>query len=162
MATNITNVKDVKLVYLATEIPEESIRNAQVLILDTNAGTWHLFAPQPYKAHGRLEMMPQVHCPVVDLTPVTNEDAVCRIIKATTSPQHGVINLDGLLTGLEALGAKVKRVSESASQPDAVDVNAAWRARKEGSVAKKMRAITAYENNKRTARRGHAGKAKVH
>lgn len=159
MATTVTNVRksEVKLVFLAHEVPEESLGHAQAAIISD--GTWHLIAPNPYRIHSTADIpMPKVNCPVVDIRGVTDEEGMRRVMDACTDKSAGVINLDGLLTGLEALGAKVTRI-----KPDAVAINAAWRERKEGSVEKKMKVIAAYEKTKRVARRVHApGKVKVH
>jgi len=47
---------------------------------------------------------------------VQNDEGMAEIIKTGTDPSAGVINLVGLLTGLEALGAKVAQKAEGGRQ----------------------------------------------
>jgi hypothetical protein len=111
--------KKLKLVFISTAIPEESMKHAQVVIV--TGKTWHIIAPAPYRAHvdGSMEM-PEMRCPIVDVSAFSTDyqdEKMAQIVKATTDAQAGVINLAGLLTGLEALGATVTRPAPlSASQ----------------------------------------------
>lgn len=106
---------ETKHVFLSTTVPNEVVEHAQVAIL--TEATWHLIGPAPYRAHGLLSFapLPEVHCPVVDITPIPSpgmDEKVREIILAHTDPRAGVTDLDGLLAGLGALGAKVTRVEE--------------------------------------------------
>jgi hypothetical protein len=53
--------------------------------------------------------MPKMTCPIVDIRPVRIDDdeRLAQVMKHCTDQTAGVINMSGLLTGLEALGAKV-------------------------------------------------------
>lgn len=95
-------------VLLATAPMEECVKRAQVVIVSEHS--WHLIAPRPYKMHclNSFAAVPTVTCPVVDVreVPDARSDEMFRVMQACTADQAGVINLAGLLTGLEALGAK--------------------------------------------------------
>lgn len=128
-----------KLVYLGTEVPDECIANAQVVIKTED--TWHVIAPNPYRMHCTADIpMPEVKCPIVDIRGVKDEEAMRAVMEKCTDKSAGVLNMAGLLTGLEALGAKVtQRVSEAASQRvRAADVAARFREKKEGRVARRV------------------------
>ena len=108
MATMITET-NVKMVYISKAVHEECIRRAQVLIVTEE--TWHLIGPEPYRAHGdrMFAKAPKVTCPIINLSAVDegNDEKVAEIIKACTAPTAGVINMEGLIAGLSALGGKV-------------------------------------------------------
>ena len=98
-----------KFVFSSSAIPDECVRHAQVAII--TEATWHLIGPEPYRAHGVMDVMPMpvVTCPVVDIRLVQDEEKMALVMNSTTDRAAGVINMSGLLTGLEALGAKVRR-----------------------------------------------------
>lgn len=98
-----------KYVFASNEVPEECVKRAQVVIV--GAFSWHLIAPAPYRMHCMLSFapMPAVNCPVIDVKNVSDDEGMARVMAACADPTAGVINLDGLLTGLEALGAKVSK-----------------------------------------------------
>ena len=104
-----------KLVFLSTEVPADCVRMAQVAILSDDS--WHLIAPWPHRAHGlsRSIPMPEVTCPIVDVSAVKDDLRMREIFNRYVAPYAGVINLSGLLSGLEGLGAKVlnnKRIAK--------------------------------------------------
>jgi hypothetical protein len=104
----ITIVKELKQkVFVANEVPDECVAHAQVAIISNLS--WHLIAPNPYRAHGMSEALPlpKVACPIVDVRSVTDDEAMMKVMSACVDKTAGVINLSGLLTGLEALGAVV-------------------------------------------------------
>lgn len=115
MATSATPTKT-KYVFSASAVPDESVKAAQVVIVAEFS--WHVIAPAPYRMHCLLSFapVPKVACPVVDVRGVQDDEKMAEIIKACTDPSAGVINLDGLLTGLEAMGAKVAQKAESRTQ----------------------------------------------
>jgi hypothetical protein len=98
-----------KYVFTASDTPDECVRNAQVLVV--GEFSWHVIAPAPFRLHCLLSFapVPQVRCAVVDVHGVTDDGKMAELIRTCTDPSAGVINLDGLLTGLEALGGKVSR-----------------------------------------------------
>jgi hypothetical protein len=100
-----------KLVFVSTEVPEECIQRAQVAIVTDNG--WHLLAPIPYRCHGldKFVPMPKVNCPIVDIRPVRmdDDDKMMAVMASCVDRSTGVINMSGLLSGLEALGAKVTK-----------------------------------------------------
>ena len=73
--------------------------------------TWHLIGPGNLRAHGLSRDIPQptVTCPVVDVSKVRDDEKMGAIIRTCVTPTAGVINMAGLLTGLEALGGMIKR-----------------------------------------------------
>lgn len=97
-----------KMVLAATSVPEDCIRRAQVMIVTDM--TWHLIGPGNLRAHGLSRDIPQptVTCPVVDVSKVRDDEKMGAIIRTCVTPTAGVINMAGLLTGLEALGGNVK------------------------------------------------------
>lgn len=101
-------VTQTKQVMLSMALPEDCIRNAQVLIVEE--GRWHVLAPKPYRMHcdSGFAPVPTVGCPVVDVRHVQDDEGMGRVMAVCVDPTFGVINLAGLLTGLEALGAVVK------------------------------------------------------
>lgn len=103
-----------KLVVMATAVPEDVVRQAQVLIVTRD--TWHLIGPGKLRAHGlsREIPAPSVTCPMVDVSGVKDEERMRGIMEACVSPVAGVFNMAGLTTGLEALGGKVVRVTGKA------------------------------------------------
>jgi hypothetical protein len=105
-------VTQTKQVMLSMALLEDCIRNAQVLIVEE--GRWHVLAPKPYRMHcdSGFAPVPTVRCPVVDVRNVQDDEAMGRVMGTCVDPTFGVINLAGLLTGLEALGATVSRVPE--------------------------------------------------
>jgi hypothetical protein len=107
MAVQTVHLSKQKLVFISTEVPDECVRRAQVVIV-SEAG-WHLIGPAPFRAHGLGNAMPlpQVRCPVVDVSAVTDDVGMKRVLDGCVTLQAGVINLAGLLTGLEALGGVV-------------------------------------------------------
>jgi hypothetical protein len=50
---------------------------------------------------------------VVDVKGVQDDEGMANLIKTFTDPTAGVLNLDGLLTGLEALGGEVCKTVNS-------------------------------------------------
>lgn len=106
-------VTQTKQVMLSMALSEDCIRNAQVLIVEE--GRWHVLAPKPYRMHcdSGFAPVPTVRCPVVDVRNVQDDEAMGRVMGTCVDPTFGVINLAGLLTGLEALGATVSRVPVS-------------------------------------------------
>lgn len=165
----VVMVKELKKTVLAaTEVPDECIKNAQVMIVADLS--WHIIAPNPYRMHGLGDMIPapKVTCPIVDVrgVPAENDDAMLRVMNSCVDKSAGVLNLAGLLTGLEALGGRVSNqlsvVSNQLSvKPSAADVSAKWRGKKEGDVEKKLAAVERYENKRRVARRVHGRKVTV-
>lgn len=109
MVTNVT--PKTKYVISATAVPDECVKAAQVLVI--GEFSWHVIAPAPYRMHCLMSFapVPVVTCPVVDVRGVADDEGMARIIRTCTDPSGGVINMDGLLAGLAALGAKVKRVT---------------------------------------------------
>jgi len=101
-----------KLVFVSTAVPAECVKNAQVAIVSKDS--WHLIAPWPHRAHGlgRSIPMPEVRCPVVDVRPVQDEAKMRTLFNVCVVPYGGVVKLDELLAGLEALGAVVQRVAK--------------------------------------------------
>lgn len=110
MAARLDNPK-VKFVLTASAPPEECFRRAQVLVVGDHS--WHVIGPAPYRLHvlNTFSRPPAVGCAVVDVRGVTDDEGMGRVVRACTDPSAGVINMDGLLTGLAALGGKVTRVS---------------------------------------------------
>lgn len=104
---------DKKVVLVAKQVPAECVKRAQVLVLTDK--TWHILAPNPYRAHGLLSegTTPKVKCLVLDLSrvPAENDEKTAQVIKDCTAEHAGVINMEGLVSGLCALGGRV--VSES-------------------------------------------------
>lgn len=112
-----SRLKPVKMVYVARAVPEECAARAQVMIV--TGKTWHLIGPAPYRAHGDASFAkpPKVGCVVIDVSGVAevNDERMGQVIAACTAPSAGVINMDGLVTGLCALGGKVSRVKNQVS-----------------------------------------------
>ena len=106
-----SELKPVKLVLLAKAVPEECAARAQVMIVTEK--TWHLIGPSPYRAHGDSSYAkpPKVSCPVIDVSLVSeaNDEKMGEVIAACTAAHAGVINMDGLVMGLCALGGRVER-----------------------------------------------------
>lgn len=102
------------MVFVSNEVPDECVKRAQVAIVTENG--WHLIAPSPYRCHGLSKYvgMPQVACPIVDIRPVRmdDDDKMMQVMEACVDKNAGVVNLAGLLSGLEALGAVVTRVEK--------------------------------------------------
>lgn len=92
---------------------EDCVKRAQVLIVGEHS--WHLIGAKPYRMHclSSFAPVPAVRCPRVDVGGVKDDERMGRIMMACVSDAAGVINMDGLLTGLEALGGKVERVPMS-------------------------------------------------
>lgn len=94
-----------------TEVPEECIRRAQVVIM--TAETWHILAAAPYRAGFSREetTIPDdmLSCPIVNISELPEElDAqVAELIRNHYTPETGVVLLPELLSGLVKLGAKV-------------------------------------------------------
>ncbi len=88
--------------------PDEAVAQAQVMVVVN--GRWFIHAPEPYRCNGSGEL-PVVSCPVVDCSGIPDDlfAQMARVIGDCVDVVHGVINRSGLLTGLEALGAKVQR-----------------------------------------------------
>lgn len=107
-----------KIVTVARGVPAECIRAAQVIIVTED--TWHLIAPGSLRVHGLSGdiPMPAVTCPVVDVRGVEDFARMRGIMDVCVDVNAGVINMDGLLTGLEALGGK--RVSGARGQVSGV------------------------------------------
>lgn len=107
----VAQVQSQKTVVAATEVPEECVKRAQVVIVSEYS--WHLIAPKPWKMHCLLNFapVPTVTCPVIDVRGVPDEksEAMFKVMQACVADHAGVINLDGLVTGLESLGAVVVR-----------------------------------------------------
>lgn len=116
MATMATTTKT-KYVFSASAVPDEVAQAAQVVIV--GEFTWHVIAPAPHRMHCLLSFapVPQVNCPVVNVAGVKNDEGMASVIRACTDPTAGVINLDGLLSGLEALGGKVSKPVASDQLP---------------------------------------------
>jgi len=115
MVTTATPSKT-KYVFSSMAVPDECVKAAQVLIV--GEFSWHVVAPAPYRMHCLMSFapVPVVNCPVVDVRGVADDEGMAQIIKTCTDPSAGVINLDGLLTGMEALGGKVERKAEGGGQ----------------------------------------------
>lgn len=98
-----------KYVISAMAVPDECVRAAQVLVI--GEFSWHVIAPAPYRMHCMMSFapVPVVTCPVVDVRGVADDEGMAWIVRNCTDPSGGVINLDGFLTGMEALGGKVTR-----------------------------------------------------
>jgi len=129
-----------KYVFSASAVPEESVKAAQVLIVAEFS--WHVIAPAPHRVHCLLSFapVPTVTCPVVDVRGVQDDEKMAEIIKACTDPSAGVINLNGLLTGLEAMGAKVAQKAESRTQkPTARELSEARMELKEKRTGRRVR-----------------------
>lgn len=119
MATMARAGMQKKMVVAAVGVPEECIRNAQVMIV--TGETWHLIAPGSLRVHGLSKDMPVpvVGCPVWDVSGVKDLDRMRAIMDACVTPAAGVFNMAGLTTGLEALGGKrvvVEPLSVSSKQ----------------------------------------------
>lgn len=116
MAVQSVDQTKTKYVFSASAVPDESVKAAQVVIV--GEFSWHVIAPAPYRMHCLMSFspVPVVTCPVVNVMGVQDDEKMAEIIKACTDPSAGVINLGGLLTGLEALGAKVVQKEESRTQ----------------------------------------------
>ena len=98
-----------KYVVSASAVPDEVVKAAQVVIVAEYS--WHVIAPAPYRMHCLMSFapLPAVSCPVVDVKGIADDEKMAAILKSCTDPIAGVINMDGLLTGLEALGGKVQK-----------------------------------------------------
>jgi hypothetical protein len=107
MTVTITHVQK-KKVFVASEVPAECVRRAQVAI--RTGISWHLIGPNNCRAHGfsRYVPMPEVRCPVVDTRQILDEVAAKAVLARCTDRKRGVFALDELLDGLEALGAIVQ------------------------------------------------------
>lgn len=105
-----------KMVFVSSETPDEVVKRAQVVIVSD--GRWHLIGPAPFRAHGlgAAIPLPKVTCPVVDVSRVRDDLRMKQVMDACVSVHAGVINLDGLLTGLEALGGIVLRSQPSGGE----------------------------------------------
>lgn len=101
-----TMVQSSRQVMMGTAPLEECVRRAQVLIV--GGESWHLIGPAPYKMHclNSFAPVPVVNCPAVDVRGVKDDEGMGRVIQGTVDANAGVFNLDGLLTGLEALGGR--------------------------------------------------------
>lgn len=112
MVTTATPSKT-KYVFSASAAPDECVKAAQVVIVAEFS--WHVIAPAPYRMHCLLSFapVPAVACPVVDVKGVQDDEGMAKLIRTCTDPSAGVLNLDGLLTGLEALGGKVCKTVNS-------------------------------------------------
>ncbi len=133
-----------ELMLVSTEVPEDCIRRAQVAIVTENG--WYLLVPGArITGLSKWVPLPKVTCPVVDITPIRmdDDDKMMKIMSVCVSKTAGVINLAGLLIGLEALGAKVTSQSVShqssvISKPRAQDVAIAFYERKKKRVARRV------------------------
>ena len=98
-----------KYVVSASAVPDEVVKAAQVVIVAEYS--WHVIAPAPYRMHCLMSFasLPAVSCPVVDVKGIADDEKMAAILKSCTDPIAGVINMDGLLTGLVALGGKVQK-----------------------------------------------------
>lgn len=107
MATIATQQLKTRYVFSASAVSDECVKAAQVVIC--TEFSWHVIAPVPYRLHCLLSFapVPAVKCAVVDVRGVADDEGMARVMGACTDATAGVINLGGLLTGLEALGAKV-------------------------------------------------------
>lgn len=101
-----------KYVFAASAPGDECVRHAQVVIVAEHS--WHLIAPKPYRVHCLLSFaaVPSVACPVVDVRGVKDDVKMFAVMQACVDEKAGVLNLDGLLTGLEALGGVVKKAGK--------------------------------------------------
>ena len=97
----------------ANAVPDEVVKAAQVVIVAEFS--WHVIAPAPYRMHCLMSFapLPAVSCPVVDVKGIADDEKMAAILKSCTDPIAGVINMDGLLTGLAALGGKVSPVQNA-------------------------------------------------
>ena len=105
------NLKPQKqMMFLSRVTPEECLERAQVAILNENG--WAFIAPAPYRAYVLSAPLPNVNCPVVDVRQVRveDDDRMFAVINECVNETVGVIDMDGLLNGLEELGAQVTRV----------------------------------------------------
>ena len=91
-----------KYVVSASAVPDEVVKAAQVVIVAEYS--WHVIAPAPYRMHCLMSFapLPAVSCPVVDVKGIADDEKMAAILKSCIDPIAGVINMDGLLTGLEA------------------------------------------------------------
>jgi len=119
-----------KYVVSASAVPDEVVKAAQVVIVAEYS--WHVIAPAPYRMHCLMSFapLPAVSCPVVDVKGIADDEKMAAILKSCTDPIAGVINMDGLLTGLVALGGKVSRCGRQ-KKPTAKDVSTARMEKKE-------------------------------
>jgi len=95
-------------VIVMSDAPEVVLHYAQVLIVDGER--WHAYGPGAMRAHGEWgigEARALATCPILDVSGVTDDERMADIIRRCTAEHAGVINMDGLLTGLQALGAQV-------------------------------------------------------
>lgn len=127
-------------VFVANAVPDECIERAQVVIV--SGLSWHIIAPNPFRAHGlgNAIPVPTVKCPVVDVRGVQDDAAMMKVMAACVDKSAGVINLDGLLTGLQALGAKVTQ-TQPKKAATAADVQALFMDRKNQRVARRVRGV---------------------
>lgn len=128
-----------KIVVSVSAVPEESVQAAQVVIVGDF--TWHIIAPAPNRMHCLLTFapVPTVACPVIDVTGVKNDEGMAEIIRACTDPKAGVINMDGLLTGMAALGAKITKPEAQPKKVTARELSEARMALKEKRTGRRVK-----------------------
>lgn len=102
ITTTSTTTK--KIVTLANAVPDEVIKNAQVMIV--TGETWHIYT-KGQRAHGTELPAPLVTCPIVDVSRVEDDDKFSELIKLCILPSAGVVAMDTLLDGLVQLGGIV-------------------------------------------------------
>lgn len=107
-----------KVVLQGTATPAECVARAQAVIVTANS--WHILAPEPYRCHSYdLAAMPlpdgfREYVPIIDVSTVDESlaDQMASVLASTTDPLFGVVNREGLTTGLMALGAQVTYPAE--------------------------------------------------
>jgi len=95
-----------QMMFLSKATPEECIERAQVAIINENG--WFLIGPAPYRAYVNTPQ-PSVKCAIVDIRPVRMDDdeSLFAVVDRNVDKTVGVIDMAGLLRGLEGLGAVV-------------------------------------------------------
>ena len=115
MDNNTFVVSNRKQVYLATDVPEDVARFAQVAIVTRE--TWHLLGPR--RAHGVLSYaaLPAVTCPIVDISqlPESKDYEVGTVLRSYLGAS-GVLEAEQLIFELEMLGAIVTRPDQQMDQ----------------------------------------------
>jgi hypothetical protein len=107
------NLKPQKqMMYMAKVTPADCYRHAQVVILNEN-GSW-VIAPAPYGAYVVNEQVLHFPVPVVDVRQVREEDdeRLKAVLRDCVDDEAGVMDMAGLLRGLEALGATIVSCSQ--------------------------------------------------
>ena len=88
------------------QVPDEVLDRLQLVVVTEES--IHFIAPEPYRTviWDREFELPDLHCPIIDVTDIDVEQ-VGDVIQKYTDRRRGVVNMEALRFEMEGLGARV-------------------------------------------------------